>query len=232
MKCKSTRRSPQTTNIKIVSILLFAASIASSQAATSIQYSFTGRFAGSLNGVAFSAPVKISMLSNTASNTSASNTSGLTTTTFYTLFGETSIDIGDDGLDVLRMTGLTPIWTTPAITASRSVTLGIYSETVALAYFNPATPSVLGRTTLGTKSNGTYDCSGPQSFTFSNNPSNFQTIETTGGTLLFSSGGPVTLTATVVPEPSAAALLGLGAFGLIARRRGPWRDGGPFRSQR
>jgi hypothetical protein len=184
-----------------------------------IQYSFTGTFAGTLNGVSFNGPVRISMLSNTENNTSYSVLSGFTTTTFYRLFGETTIDIGDDGLDVVTMTRLSPVWTTPVITASRSNTFGIYSTTVSLAYFNAPNSSTVGRTTFGTKSDSTYDFSGPESYTFTTNPTNLSDIETTGGTLLFSSGGRVNFTATAVPEPSAAALLGLGAMGLLARRR-------------
>jgi hypothetical protein len=119
----------------------------------------------------------------------------------------------------VTMTRLSSLWTTPVITASRSTTLGINSTTVAVGYFNPVNSSTQGRTTFGTNSGSYYDFSGPQSYTFVNNPSSFQSIETSGGTLLFSSGGRVTLTATAVPEPSAAALLGLGAMGLLARRR-------------
>ncbi|MEI6819522.1 MAG: PEP-CTERM sorting domain-containing protein [Verrucomicrobiota bacterium] len=207
-----------------VGLALFA-SVAlsfSASAATvvpNIQYSFTGIFAGTLNGVSFNAPVRISMLSNTASNTSSSSTSGLTTTTIYRLFGETSIDIGDDGIGVVTMTRLSALWTTPVITASRSTTIGINSTTVALGYFNPAPPSTQGRTTFGTNSGSSYDFSGPQSYTFVSNPTSFQSIETSGGTLSFSSGGRVTLNATAVPEPSAAALLGLGALALVKRRK-------------
>jgi hypothetical protein len=188
-------------------------------AAVNMQYSFTGTFAGTLNGVSFNAPVRISMLSATASNTSSSSTSGSTTTTFYRLFGETTIDIGDDGIGVVTMTPLSSHWTTPVITASRSNTFGIYSTTVSLAYFNAPNSSTVGRTTFGTKSASSYDFSGPESYAFTSNPTSLQSIETTGGTLLLSSGGRVSFTATAVPEPSAAALLGFGAFGLAARRR-------------
>jgi hypothetical protein len=190
-----------------------------SAATVNMQYSFTGTFAGTLNGVSFNAPVRISMLSATASNTSSSVVSGLTTTTIYGLFGDINFDIGDDGLDVVTMTGLSPVWTTPMIHASRSTTLGIYATTVSIAYFNPVNSSNDKRTFLGTKSGSSYDFSGPESYTFTSNPTNFSSIETTGGTLLFSSGGRVNFTATAVPEPSAAALLGLGAMGLLARRR-------------
>jgi len=205
--------------MKIIPILLFAASIASSQAATNILYSCTGNFAGTLNGASFNAPVRISMLSNPENNTSSSVLVGITTTTTYRLFGDIHFDIGNDGLDVVTMTGLSPVWTTPMIHASRSTTIGIYSTTVSIAYFNPVNSSNDKRTFLGTKSGSSYDFSGPESYTFTSNPTNFSSIETNGGTLLFSSGGPVNFTATAVPEPSAAALLGRGAFGLVARRK-------------
>jgi len=119
----------------------------------------------------------------------------------------------------VTMTRLSSHWTTPVITASRSNTFGIYSTTVSLAYFNAPNSSTVGRTTFGTKGDSSYDFSGPESYAFTSNPTSFESIETSGGTLSFSSGGRVNFTATAVPEPSAAALLGLGAMGLLARRR-------------
>jgi hypothetical protein len=212
-----------TSKYSTVGLALFASvalSVFASAAtlAPNIQYSFTGTFAGTLNGVSFNTPVRISMLSNTADNTSKSSTSGLTTTTIYNLYGVTTFDIGDDGLDVVTMTSLNGTYVTPYIAASRAVTLGIYSESVNLRYENSAKTNFSTRAIMGTVSSS-YDFSGPVTYTFGNNPSSFASIETTGGTLLFSSGGPVTLTATAVPEPSAAALLGLGTLALVRRRK-------------
>jgi len=152
----------KTSKYSIVGLALFASvalSVSASAAtvAPNIQYSFTGTFAGTLNGVSFNAPVRISMLSDTASNTSSSSTTGLTTTTLFRLFGETSIDIDDDGIGVVTMTRLSSLWTTPVITASRSTTMGINSTTVAVGYFNPVNSSTQGRTTFGTNSGSYYD---------------------------------------------------------------------------
>jgi hypothetical protein len=212
-----------TSKYSTVGLALFASvalSVFASAAtlAPNIQYSFTGTFAGTLNGVSFNAPVRISMLSNTADNTSNSTVSGLTTTTFYKLYGVTTFDIGDDGLNVVTMTNQSGTYPFPYIAGSRAATLGIYSESVSLRYENAAKTNFVTKTVLGTVSSS-YDFSGPVTYTFGNNPSSFSSIETTGGTLLFSSGGPVTLTATAVPEPSAAALLGLGALALVRRRK-------------
>lgn len=187
----------------LLSCVALAALSATASAAV-MTYTQTATLSGTLGGTSFTdAAVTFRMTADTANIQTAF--SGIL---FWTNAGVTTIDIA--GFETATFNGSSDFG---VLAADYSSTLGPFGA-VGFSDGN-------GIAFLYQNSEPTYALATERMFTGEGegnfNPGPFST--TLGDLVLSGASGNSTFTAAAVPEPSAFALLGLGALGLAARRR-------------
>lgn len=207
--------------MKITNILLSCAALAALSATASaavMTYTKTGFLSGSLGGTSFTnAAVTIRTTADTANVQYQFIDGAEGGTSLWTNTGVTSIDI--DGFATATFNGSNVFAAFKVSTSDPSVAmLGILEltnfYTILGHYYQTAEPNYALDTEMFRESLAPFE--GPSSASTTTG----EAFSTTLGDLIVSRAlGNSTFTSTLVPEPSALALLGLSTLGLVARRR-------------
>lgn len=207
--------------MKIRATLLLGAALAALSATASaalMTYTKTGFLSGSLGGTSFTnAAVTIRTTADTANVQYQFIDGAEGGTSVWTNAGVTSIDI--DGFATATFNGSNVFGVFKVSTSDPSVAmLGIVEltngDTILGNFYQPADPNYALDTEMFRESLAPLE-GNPVAITIPD-----VAFSTNLGDLILSNApGNSTFTSTLVPEPSALALLGLSTLGLVARRR-------------
>jgi hypothetical protein len=207
--------------MKIRATLLLGAALAALSATASaavMTYTKTGFLSGSLGGTSFTnAAVTIRTTADTANVQYQFIDGAEGGTSVWTNAGVTSIDI--DGFATATFNGSNVFGVFKVSTSDPSVAmLGIVEltngDTILGNFYQPADPNYALDTEMFRESLAPFE-GNPVAITIPD-----VAFSTNLGDLILSNApGNSTFTSTLVPEPSALALLGLSTLGLVARRR-------------
>lgn len=184
---------------RLLALLALLVTLPFSASATGITYTYSGTASGSLGATAFSnAEFVITALADT------DNIGPWCCSDLHNTHSTASISIGGLGTSVFL--DATHTW----MAEGCCMGFGFNDDNNLITLFTPAVADV-GYTLDTAFSPVTDDTASTQG--------QFTNVGTTGGSLTISSLGPVTFQASLVPEPSAYALMMVGLLGVAAAAR-------------